>query len=40
MELDDLVASECIFCGDLMVKLIDKPFIDDDDYEKVIDEWK
>ena len=23
MELDDLVASECIFCGDIMIKMID-----------------
>ncbi|CAJ0764682.1 7508_t:CDS:10 [Entrophospora sp. SA101] len=26
-ELDDLVASECILCGDLMIKTIEQPFI-------------
>jgi hypothetical protein len=39
MELDDLVASECIFCGDTMVKMIDKPFIEEEDYERVMLEW-
>ncbi|CAG8483434.1 620_t:CDS:10 [Paraglomus occultum] len=26
-ELDDLVASECILCGDIMIKTIEEPFI-------------
>jgi hypothetical protein len=39
MELDDLVASECIFCGDMMVKMIDKPFIEEEDYERAMSEW-
>ena len=23
-ELDDLIASECVFCGDLMIRLVDE----------------
>merc|ERR1711972_857509 len=38
-ELDDLIASECVFCGDLMIRNIDKPFIDDQEFDRVIAEW-
>jgi len=38
-ELDDLLASECVFCGDIMVKNIDRPFIEDDDFDRVMAEW-
>ena len=38
-ELDDLIASECVFCGDIMVRDIDKPFIDDQDFDRVMSEW-
>lgn len=27
-ELDDLLASECPLCGDIMIKSVDKPFVD------------
>ncbi|KAG9067424.1 hypothetical protein KI688_012207 [Linnemannia hyalina] len=32
-ELDDLVASECLLCGELMIKTIDQPFLADDEIE-------
>ncbi|KAG0207106.1 hypothetical protein BGX28_001582 [Mortierella sp. GBA30] len=32
-ELDDLVASECLLCGELMIKSIDQPFLADDELE-------
>jgi len=38
-ELDDLIASECVFCGDIMVRNIDKPFIEDQEFDKVMAEW-
>ena len=38
-ELDDLIASECIFCGELMIKLIDKPFFEHTEYEKINNDW-
>jgi hypothetical protein len=30
-ELDDLVAAECILCGDMMIKTIEQPFINDEE---------
>ncbi|KAF7727857.1 hypothetical protein EC973_006970 [Apophysomyces ossiformis] len=30
-ELDDIVASECALCGDVMVKSVDQPFITDEE---------
>ena len=38
-ELDDLIAGECLFCGDIMVRNIDKPFIEDAEFNRVIAEW-
>lgn len=38
-ELEDLVASECLLCGDIMVRNIDKPFIDDAEFDREMAEW-
>jgi len=38
-ELDKLVASECVYCGDVMIRMVDKPFVTDDDYDSVIQSW-
>lgn len=38
-ELDDLIASECVFCGDVMIRNIDRPFIEDQDFDRVVEEW-
>jgi hypothetical protein len=32
-ELDDIIASECLLCGDLMIKTIDQPFIANNEHE-------
>lgn len=32
-ELDDIVASECVLCGDVMIKSIDQPFIGDEEMD-------
>lgn len=37
-ELDDIVASECVLCGDIMIKSIDQPFIGDDETD-VVASW-
>ncbi|CAH0579479.1 unnamed protein product [Chrysodeixis includens] len=39
-EIDDIVASECIFCGEYMINCIDKPFITDEDWDRVMKEWE
>jgi len=35
-ELDDIVASECILCGDLMIKTIDQPFLVEEESEAMV----
>ncbi|CAG8443951.1 10866_t:CDS:10 [Ambispora leptoticha] len=37
-ELDDLVASECILCGDIMIKSIEQPFIKEEESE-ILASW-
>lgn len=32
-ELDDIIASECVLCGDIMIKSIDQPFIGDEELD-------
>ncbi|KAF9974592.1 hypothetical protein BGZ73_001990 [Actinomortierella ambigua] len=32
-ELDDIVASECLYCGELMIKTIDQPFVMEYEHE-------
>jgi len=39
-DIDDIVAYECIYCGDTMIKLIDTPFISEDDFNRVQREWE
>ncbi|XP_023944562.2 vacuolar protein sorting-associated protein 18 homolog isoform X2 [Bicyclus anynana] len=39
-EVDDIVASECVFCGEHMIACIDKPFIADEDWDRVMKEWE
>ena len=38
-EVEDLIANECIHCGDIMIKLIDKPFIEDLEFEAINRDW-
>ncbi|XP_053975095.1 vacuolar protein sorting-associated protein 18 homolog isoform X2 [Hylaeus anthracinus] len=38
-DIDELVASECLYCGELMIESINKPFIEEEDYERVMKEW-
>jgi len=38
-ELDDLIASECLYCGEIMIRTIDQPFILPDEYDSVIESW-
>ena len=38
-ELEEIIASECLFCGDLMVKNIDTLFIPSEDFDSSRGEW-
>lgn len=38
-ELDDLIASDCPFCGDIMISSISKPFILEEENEREIEMW-
>ncbi|KAG8011196.1 Vacuolar protein sorting-associated protein 18-like protein [Nibea albiflora] len=38
-DIDDIIASECVYCGELMIKSIDKPFIDPQKFEEEKSSW-
>lgn len=37
-EIEGILASECLYCGDIMINSIDKPFIED--WDKVNLDWQ
>lgn len=39
-EIDNIIASECLYCGENMIQNIDKPFLDDIEYEIIKKEWE
>lgn len=39
-EIDNIVASECLYCGENMIRNIDKPFIEENEYDKIMKEWE
>lgn len=39
MELADIIADECLFCGTALIKSLDLPFIHDDDFLASKDAW-
>ncbi|KAK2551808.1 Vacuolar protein sorting-associated protein 18-like protein [Acropora cervicornis] len=38
-ELDDLIASECLYCGEIMIRTIGQPFILPEEYDSVLESW-
>ncbi|KAI1897288.1 hypothetical protein AGOR_G00081780 [Albula goreensis] len=38
-DIDDIIASECVYCGELMIRSIDRPFIDPQKYEEEKSSW-
>ncbi|VEN49877.1 unnamed protein product [Callosobruchus maculatus] len=39
-EIDNILASECLYCGENMIRNIDKPFIEDYEYEYIMKQWE
>ncbi|XP_078602605.1 vacuolar protein sorting-associated protein 18 homolog isoform X2 [Branchiostoma floridae x Branchiostoma japonicum] len=39
-ELDDMIASECPYCGEMMIMSIDKPFIEPKEFDEVVQSWQ
>ncbi|XP_014259260.1 vacuolar protein sorting-associated protein 18 homolog isoform X2 [Cimex lectularius] len=39
-QIDSILAAQCLYCGDIMIDLIDVPFIKDEDYERLKKEWE
>lgn len=38
-DIDNIIAEECVYCGNYMINEIDKPFVDDKDFEAVLRDW-
>jgi len=38
-ELADIVAGECPFCGEIMIRDLDSPFIEDSQFQATINDW-
>ncbi|KAJ7344834.1 hypothetical protein JRQ81_000784 [Phrynocephalus forsythii] len=38
-DIDDIVAPECVYCGEIMIRSIDKPFIDPQSYNEEMQSW-
>ncbi|CAG0920519.1 unnamed protein product [Notodromas monacha] len=38
-EKDEIVASQCLLCGDHMIESVDKSFIEDKDYAEAVRDW-
>ncbi len=38
-DIDDIIACECVYCGELMIKSIDKPFIDPQKFDQEMSSW-
>lgn len=38
-EIDNILGSECLYCGEIMIRNINLPFIEDEDYDRVVKEW-
>lgn len=39
-EIENVLAAECLFCGEHMINLIDKPFIGIEDWDRVNLDWQ
>ncbi|CAG9857094.1 unnamed protein product [Phyllotreta striolata] len=39
-EIDNILASECLYCGENMIRNIDKHFIEDHEYDLIMREWE
>ncbi|XP_023014330.1 vacuolar protein sorting-associated protein 18 dor isoform X2 [Leptinotarsa decemlineata] len=39
-EIDNILGSECVYCGENMIRNIDKPFIEDYEHENIMREWE
>lgn len=38
-DIDAIVASECLYCGEMMIKSIDRPFVEEEEYDQIMKEW-
>nr|XP_022917177.1 vacuolar protein sorting-associated protein 18 homolog isoform X1 [Onthophagus taurus] len=39
-DIDNIIASECLYCGENMIRNIDMPFFDDNEFDRIIKEWE
>ena len=38
-DLDDLIARECLYCGDAMVRTVDKLLVEEEQFDALMAEW-
>lgn len=38
LAIENILAADCLYCGELMINSIDQPFIDD--WDKVNNDWQ
>lgn len=38
-EVDEIIAADCVLCGEYMIKSIDEPFVPEEDLDSFIRSW-
>lgn len=39
-DIDNIVASECLFCGENMIRNIETPFYTEHEYDQILKDWE
>ncbi|XP_065901474.1 vacuolar protein sorting-associated protein 18 homolog [Dysidea avara] len=39
-QIDEIVCADCLFCGEIMIRLVDQPFFTKEEYEEALKSWR